>query len=491
MRRARFAEMAEAYDLVIIGAGAAGLIAADFALRLGARVALLERDRIGGDCTWTGCVPSKSLIKAATVAASARGSTQFGVRSGDPTTDLAEVRKYLRARIEHIYAPTAPEALREKGLVVKLGAARFIDPHTLEVTGEHVQARRILLCTGAVPVIPSLAGLDQVPYLTYKEIFGLDRLPGSLIVIGGGPLGCEMAQSYQRLGTRVTLLATRLLSRAEPEISELLSRVLVQDGLEHVRARAQAVRREGDLIRVRTAEREFAAECLFIAVGRRPDMAGLGLERAGVRVDPHGIHVDERLRTTARHIYAAGDVLGGAQFSHLAGWQAFQAVRNALLPGGGAALPRAVPEVTFTVPEVAHIGLTEAAARERFGDDMRVASMDLRRIDRAVTENDRDGLIKLIAHRNGRILGASMMAGRAGEALAEVSLAIASRLRLRDLASAIHPYPTYNSAIQLLATQMATDEALTGFKGKLARALVRWSLKSSSSSRAEARWTHP
>jgi len=470
--------MPERFDLAIVGAGAAGLIAADFALELGARVALLEHERIGGDCTWTGCVPSKSLVKVAAIAAHVRSASRFGITVTEPVIDLARVREYLRECIEHIYAPTAPEALRARGLTVKLGATRFINPHTLEVGGDRLQARRVLLCTGAAPRPPAVSGIDQVPYLTYRDVFENDRLPDSLVVIGGGPLGCEIAQCYQRLGARVTLVAPRLLPRAEEQASELLSRAFAREGLQHVRARAESVRDDGGRIRVQTGAGEAVGEVLLAAVGRMPNLHGLELERAGVRYSERGIDVNARLQTTARHIYAAGDVIGGPQFSHLAGWQAFLAVRNAMLPGAGDVVPAALPEVTYTVPEVAHTGLTETQARERFGRAVRVASLDLAHVDRAVSEGDGHGFIKLVANRSGRVLGATLVAERAGEALAEVTLAIASRLRLRDLALTIHPYPTYNSAIQLLASRMATREALSGFKGTLARRLSRWSLGS-------------
>jgi len=467
----------EQFDLAIVGAGAAGLIAADLALQLRARTVLLERERIGGDCTWSGCVPSKALVKAAAVAAGVRGAARFGIRADQTRVEFAHVHEYLRSCVQRIYAPTAPEALRARGLEVRMGAARFVDAHTLEVAGQPLQARRILICTGARPREPALPGLDRVPHLTYRQIFEHERLPQSLIVVGGGPLGCEIAQSYGRLGSRVTLLAPRLLPRVEPEAAELLSGVFAAEGLEHRRARALAARCDGEHVQVRTEQGELGAERLLIAVGRVPDVADLALERAGVRHSERGIEVNARLQTSARHIYAAGDVLGGAQFSHLAGWQAFHAVRNALLPGGGSALASTLPEVTFTDPEVAHVGLTEAQARARFGARVQAGRIDLAHVDRAVSEDDRTGLIKLVAHRDGRILGATVMAARGGEALTEIGLAICHRLTLRDLAAAIHPYPTYNSAKQLLATRMATARAFAGARGALTRALSRWTLR--------------
>lgn len=468
--------MTQPVDLAIVGGGSAGLIAADFALQLGARVALLERDRIGGDCTWTGCIPSKSIIKVASAAAGVRQAGRFGIRAGDPQVDFAQVRGYLRSRIEHIYAPTSPDALRAKGVLVKTGPTRFLDPHTLKVAGETLRARRILICTGATPARPKLPGLDEITYLTNKEIFEIDHLPSSLLVIGGGPLGCELAQAFQRLGAQVTLIAPRMLPRADPEASALLSQVFAQDGVRHLRARAQAVRSDKGAITVCTEHGEVTGESLLVAVGRVPDVSGLELERAGVRFDSRGIHVDARLRTTASHIYAAGDVLGGPQFSHLAGWQAFQAVRNALLPGGARGTPAVLPEVTFTVPEVAQVGLTEGQARERFGEDVRTASTDLRHVDRAVTEGDGLGFIKLVVHRDGRFLGATIMAERGGEAIVEITLAMATGLKVGDLAAAIHPYPTYNSTVELLAAGLATRMALAGIRGRLARLLSRWSL---------------
>lgn len=464
------------YDLAIIGAGAAGLIAADFALKLGARVALIERNRIGGDCTWTGCVPSKSLVKAASVAADARRAARFGLDVTGPSADLARVREYLRTTIQHIYAPTAPEVLRAKGLSVHIGAAQFIDPYTLDVAGTAVKARRFLICGGAVPRRPPLPGLDQVPYFTYTEIFENDKLPTSMAVIGGGPVGCEVAQAYQRLGAAVTIIAPRLLARDEPEASERLSQVFAVEGIRHLRARARAVRRENGRAVVETEQGTVSGDLLLVAVGRVPAVDGLGLARAGVRYSERGIEVSAKLKTSARHIYAAGDCVGGAQFSHFAGWQAFQAVRNALLPGSSVGRTESIPEVTFTVPEVARTGWTEHAARERFGNNVRVAMLDLSRVDRAVSEADDQGFVKLIAHRDGRVLGATVMGERAGEALAEVSLAVSCRLTVGQVASTIHAYPTYSSAIQLLASELAVRENLSGRKGKLVRALSRWRL---------------
>lgn len=477
------------FDLIIIGAGAAGLIAADFALNLGARVALVEAERIGGDCTWSGCVPSKSLLKAAAVAAAARDAARFGIHTGPVHTDMGQVRAYVRDCIAHIYAPTAPEQLRARGLTVLIGPARFLDAHTLQVAERPLRARRFLICTGASPRRPELPGLRELPYLTYREIFDNDRLPGHLLVVGGGPLGCEIAQAYRRLGAAVTLIAPALLPRSEPQICSLLERVFVRERIGRLAARASGFTRTGDRLVVGTEHGAVEGDMLLLAVGREPQLQQLGLEAAGVRYDARGIEVDAHLRSSVPHIYAAGDVLGGAQYSHLAGWQGFHAVRHALLPHGPAAsrarvhgaagaaagsmAAPALPQVTFLQPEVAQIGYTEREARERLGDAVRAAQLPLERVDRAVSEDDALGLVKLIATADGRLLGASIMGQRAGEAIAELSLAMAQRLKLSDLAAAIHPYPTYNSAIQLLATSMAVGQFMGGWRGGLARRLSR------------------
>jgi pyruvate/2-oxoglutarate dehydrogenase complex dihydrolipoamide dehydrogenase (E3) component len=460
------------FDLAILGAGASGLIAADFAVQLGARTALLDKGPIGGDCTWTGCVPSKSLIKVATVAHHARVASKYGVGTSPPLINMTEVRAYLRATIQQIYTPTMPEALEKKGMNVFIGPARFLDPHTLEVGTQKIRARKILINTGAEPRIPAIAGLAEVPYSTYKEIFENDRLPKHLLVVGGGPIGCEIAQAYRRLGSSVTIIAEHLLPREEPEVSELLNCVFAQEGIARIPARAESLRNHDGQITVVTKAGAASGDLILVAVGRAPLVNDLGLEAAGVRYSERGIEVNKHLQTTASHIYAAGDVIGGAQFSHLAGWQGFQAVRNALLPGNNAGTSAAMPHITFTSPEVAQIGLTERIAREKFkGDELQIKSFDINKVDRAVNEDDRLGLIKIIARSNGVILGATIVGERAGETITEIAVAMRNRLKLSDLAATIHPYPTYSTGIQLLATKMAVERAFSGTSGKMIRGL--------------------
>lgn len=462
----------EKYDLAIIGAGSVGLIAADFAVKLGARVALLERDRIGGDCTWSGCVPSKSLLKVARVAHDLRTASTFGIQSQAPVVDMVQVREYLRSNIGKIYKGTTPEALRHKGMDILLGAVSFVDPDTLTVGEQRITAKKILIATGAEPVLPTLPGLGQVPFLTYRQIFENDRLPAAMVVIGGGPVGVEIAQAYQRLGTRVTIFSERLLQKEEPEASEILVRVFEREGLQIVSERAVSVMGFGNRITVRSVDRRIDCDLLLVAAGRKPTLEGLNLEAAGVTYSDKGINVNDHLQTSASTIYAAGDVLGGEQFSHLAGWQGFQAARNALLPGSSSGFPAVMPRITFTDPEVAQVGLTSAHALAAHPEAV-ISTWPISKVDRAVCDNDCEGMIKIIASPTGTILGATIVGHRAGEAIMEIVMAMQNKLKASDLASTIHPYPTYNSGIQLLATEMAVEHSLTGISGRLLRAASR------------------
>jgi pyruvate/2-oxoglutarate dehydrogenase complex dihydrolipoamide dehydrogenase (E3) component len=458
----------EQYDFAIIGAGSVGLIAADFAVKLGARVALLERDRIGGDCTWSGCVPSKSLLKVAKVAHDLRTASTFGIAAHPPVVDMVRVRAYLRSTVEQIYQGTTPEALRHKGMDILLGPVSFVDPHTLAVGDQRISAKKVLIATGAEPALPSISGLSEVPFFTYRQIFENDHLPASMVVVGGGPVGVEIAQAYQRLGTQVTIFAERLLAKEEPDVSELLLRVLEREGLRLIPEKAVSVEKFGHGVVTRSAGHRVESDLLLVAAGRKPTLDGLNLEAAGVTYSGQGIEVNDRLQTSVATIYAAGDVLGGEQFSHLAGWQGFQAARNALLPGSSSGFPSVMARITFTDPEVAQAGLTSAQALAAHPDAV-VSTWPISKVDRAVCENDRDGMIKIIATPAGTILGATMVGQRAGEAIMELVMAMQNKLKVSDLASTIHPYPTYNSGIQLLATEMAVEHSLTGFSGRVLR----------------------
>jgi pyruvate/2-oxoglutarate dehydrogenase complex dihydrolipoamide dehydrogenase (E3) component len=463
--------MTETYDLAVVGAGAAGLTAADFAARLGARVVLVEKNCIGGDCTWTGCVPSKALLKVAKVAHEIRNAAHYGVLTTPPQVDMAKVREYVRRAIEDRYQDETPERLARQGIDVISGAARFLDAHSIQVGGQPLSAKKLIIATGAHPFIPDIPGLRDVPFLTNLNIFDNDRLPERLIVIGAGPIGAEFSQAYQRLGSQVTLVDIGLLPRDEPEVAEVLDRVFRREGIRFVQGLVTEARSAGDQIEISVQEQKFQGDMLLMAVGRTPKVTGLDLEKAGVAYSPKGIQVDDKLRTTTKHIYAAGDCVGGHQFTHFAGWQGFKAVRNALLPGSSSGFTDWMPWTTFTDPEVAHVGLTETQARDKHGTSVRVARWDMVHLDRAVVENNRDGFIKIVHQKDGTLLGATIVSERAGEAITEFVQALKHGFKMRDLADAIHVYPTYSTAVQRLAGDVAMDDFLGSLSGKLVRSL--------------------
>ena len=462
------------HDLVIIGAGSGGLTAARFASKLGAKVALVEKRRIGGDCTWTGCVPSKALLKAAKVAHEVRSAAHYGINVSRPVTDMNRVREYVRSAIEQVYQFERPEELQREGIEVLIGSARFLDANTVAVGELLIHAKAFLITTGAHPFLPPITGLNDVPFLTYEQLFDNDQLPPTMIVVGAGPIGMEMAQAYQRLGSQVMVVAEKILPKEEPEARTVMQGVFEREGIRFVWGRAASAHRDGDRIVVRTGAEEVRGDSLLIASGRRPSVAGLDLDRAGVHFTERGIPVDDHLRTNIKNIYAAGDVVGGYQFTHFAGWQAFQAVRNALLPGGGSGFTELVPRVTFTDPEVAHVGLIEAQAMEKHPDSIKVHRWEMARTDRAACENDTEGFIKLIAKKDGAILGVTIVAGRAGEAITELILAIKQGMKIADLAGAIHAYPTYSTAVQQMAADIAVDDILSGASGKLILGLSKF-----------------
>jgi pyruvate/2-oxoglutarate dehydrogenase complex dihydrolipoamide dehydrogenase (E3) component len=336
--------------------------------------------------------------------------------------------------------------------------------------------RNILITTGAHPFIPPIAGLEQIDYLTYETIWDLDRLPRHLLIAGAGPVGCEMAQAFSRLGSEVTLLSSRdrILPQDDEDASHVLAQTFEAEGINlHYNARAERAWQDEKGIHLVAGEVKVVGDALLIAAGRRPNVSGLDLEKAGVAYSAAGIQVDDELRTSQKHIYAAGDCLGGYQFTHYAAWQAVMALRNALLPGSSKGITDLVPWTTFTDPEVAHIGLTEAQARKRFGDDVMICEWPMSQVDRARAEGDTAGFMKLVHKKNGTLLGATVVAERAGEAIHEWVVALNQGIKVGDLASTIHVYPTYSTASMQAAAGVRVNQLLSGMSGRIVRGLAR------------------
>ena len=467
--------MHENYDLIVIGGGSAGLTAARFGAQLGLKVALAETERVGGDCTWTGCIPSKSLVKAAKMSHDMRIANRYGLNAVEQEVDLKAVMARIKAVSEEVYQGESSETLRNEGIDVFFGPAGFLDSGTIQVGDAELTGRRFVIATGARPATPSLPGITEVDYLTYETVWELQDLPERLLVIGGGPIGCELGQAFQRLGSKVTLLEAgpRLLPKDEPEASDLIYARLVEEGVDvRLGASVQRVWQKGTTIHAEVSGEDLHGNALLMAVGRTPRVDNLGLDRAGVAYTARGIEVSANLRTNRRHIYAAGDCLGGYQFTHYAGWQGFMAVRNAFLPGAAKAVLSQVPWATFTDPEVARVGLSEAQARASHRDKVCVANWPLAKVDRALAEGESQGFLKVVHLNNGTILGATIVAPRAAEMVQEWGLAIDKGLKIGDLANSLHIYPAYTMGNMQAAADIRVKQLLAGISGRLVRALA-------------------
>jgi pyruvate/2-oxoglutarate dehydrogenase complex dihydrolipoamide dehydrogenase (E3) component len=470
----------ETVDLLVVGGGTAGIVAAKTAGRLGADVVLAERDRTGGDCLWTGCVPSKALLAAAATARRMRTADRFGIAAVRPEVDFTAVRDHVRRAIETIEPVDSPEALRAAGARVRIGAAVFTGEREATIAGVPVRFRHAVIATGSEPALPEIPGLAGVDPLTSDSVWQLSELPRSMVVLGGGPVGCELGQAFARLGTEVTIVeaARHLLPREEPAAGAALAEELTGEGIQ-VCTGVSALRAGQGTLEVAgpAGARTLHAERVLVATGRRPRSGGIGLEAAGVRCDAAGrVVVDGRLRTSNPRIYAAGDVTGLLPFTHVAGTHGSVAATNAVLAPLRRVDHETMPWVTFTDPEVAHVGLTEAAARSRHGASVRVRTLPHGEVDRAVTDARTDGFTLVVLDRRGRILGATIVAPRAGEMLAELTAALHRRATLRELAGAVHPYPTWgdgvwNAALAELAERLGAPALRRGTD--LLRALRR------------------
>ena len=433
------------YDLVVLGGGTGGLVASVIAAGIGARVALVERERTGGDCLWTGCVPSKSLIAAATLAHRMRRADRVGLAPVEPAIDFARVMDHVHGAIAHIEPEDSPARLRAEGVEVIEGDGRFTGHRTIEAGGRGLRFRAAIIATGSEPSLPPVKGLEGEDVLTTETLWSLRVLPGRLVVLGGGSIGCELGQAFARLGARVTVIEAgdRLLDKEEPEASALIAQRLADDGVD-VRLRTKAVEmRDGRLI---VDGPDGAAtldlDKVLVATGRRPRTRALGLDRAGVELDARGaVAVDERLRTTAPGIFAVGDVTGLQPFTHVAAHHARVATVNALF-GTRRTVDETIPWVTFTDPEVAHVGLTEAQARGRWGDRAITARSEYEALDRAVTAGETEGFVLLVGDPRGRLTGATVVGAGAGDVIAELTARVAHADKIDALSTTVHAYPT-------------------------------------------------
>ena len=450
--------MASNYDLVVIGGGTAGLVSAAGAASLGARVALVERDKLGGDCLYRGCVPTKTLVKSARVAHVVRHSEEYGVAGGEAEVDFPAVMDRMERVIEAAGEHDSPERFRGLGVDVLEEEASFVAPDLVAVDGRRLAARSVIVATGSHPTAPPVEGLEEAGYLTNVGALELRRLPSSMVIIGSGPIGSEFAQIFARFNCRVTVICMSPLPlpQEDPEVGEILRGVLLADGVDFRGGyTAEGVRVENGE-KVVTAKNdaghriEARGEEILVAAGRAPTAGSLALENAGIEIEGKGLKVDERLRTTAPNVYAAGDITGKYLFTHVAEYQARNALRNALFPLKARVDHRVVPWTTFTDPEVARVGLTEEQAR-REHDGVEVFRKPFAEVDRAMSDGELTGLVKIVTGRRGKILGGHIIGPDAGNLIQEIVLAMRKNIPIGALSTTIHVYPTLVQANQRAA----------------------------------------
>lgn len=464
-------------DICVIGGGSGGLSVAAGASQMGADTVLLERGRMGGDCLNYGCVPSKALLAAAHAAHAARTAGRFGV-TAVPAVDFAAVHDHIHGVIADIAPHDSIERFEGLGVRVIQAEGRFTGRRTVQAGDYEITARRFVIATGSSPMVPPVPGLDSTPYFTNETIFDVKAPLGHLIVIGGGPIGVELAQAMRHLGNRVTVLEMfSVLGKDDPELADILKQRLIQDGIDiHEGIAIEQVAKDGDGIAVRIrrdgSEIVIEGDHLLVATGRAPNIAGLGLEVAGIESVPGGITVDARLRTTNRRVFAIGDAAAGYKFTHIAGYHAGIVIRNALFRLPAKVDYRAIPWVTYTTPELAQVGLSEDEARKRYGD-IRVLRAPFADNDRARAERAMDGLVKVITTTKGVVVGVGMVGAHAGEVIQSWCLPVSRGMKIKHMAGLILPYPTLGEVNKRAAGSYFTPSLFSDRTRKLVRLLAR------------------
>jgi pyruvate/2-oxoglutarate dehydrogenase complex dihydrolipoamide dehydrogenase (E3) component len=461
-------------DICVIGAGSGGLSVAAGAAQMGARVVLVEKGRMGGDCLNYGCVPSKSLLAAARAAQHVRDATGFGVTAGEPGVDFAAVNRHVRDVIAQIEPHDSQERFEGLGVTVVRETAEFAGPRLVRAGNKEISAKRVVVATGSSPAVAPIKGLDGVPYLTNETIFDLTDAPAHLAIIGGGPIGCEMAQAHRRLGCPVTLLERdAILSRDDPDLSSILRERLTCEGVDlRERIKIESVHgTEGD-IRIVTDQGQINASHILVATGRRPNIDDLNLEAAGIDHDRTGIMVDRRLRTSNKKVYAIGDVTGGYQFTHQAGYHAGIVIQNILFRLPAKADDTSLPWVTYTEPELAQVGLTAYELEQRYPEG-RVLSVPYSASDRAKAERVGEGLLKVMVDQAGRIRGVSIVGQSAGELIQPWLLAMTQGLKIRAMTGFRAPYPTLGELNKFAASSYFTPKLFSDTTRKIVRLLMK------------------
>ncbi|HEY0142842.1 MAG TPA: FAD-dependent oxidoreductase [Thermoanaerobaculia bacterium] len=471
----------EKFDVVVLGGGTAGLVTASGCARLGRKVALIEREQLGGDCLWTGCVPTKALVASAKLAHQMRHADAWGLEPIEPRVTPKSVMDSMRARRKSISHHDDPEKFRKLGIDVIEGIAKLVSRNEVDVAGRRLAAKDIVIATGARTSVPPVEGLKEAGFLDHATFLAQDAFPRDLLILGGGYIGIEFAQLFARFGSNVTVveMMDEIIAKEDRAVIERVRQLLRDEKIElHTGWAVKSVRRDGakKIARIENnagQSRELTVDELFVASGRRGNSENLGLEEAGVKVERSWVVVDAYLQTSVPRIWACGDIHGGLQFTHVAAYEAVKLVRNILFPGKSPVDYTHIPWALYTDPEVAHLGMTEAEARAKHGDDVRVYEVPMHDVDRAVVDRTDAGLIKIVCDAKGQILGAHIMAANASTLIEEIVLARRKGMKVSDLAQRISAYPSLADGVQKAASLYYANVA-ESWVGGLGKRIARW-----------------
>lgn len=469
------------YDLIVVGGGGAGITAALTANSLGKRTAIIEKNNFGGECTWTGCIPSKALIKAASSAYNFKHMKDYGlVIQGEFEVDYKGAMNYVRKVIATVYEEESPGVFEQKGIKVYKGQSSFIDEHTLSVNNERITSRNIILATGTIPFVPPIEGIDNIGYLTNETVFQLKTLPKSIMILGAGAIGIELAQSLSRLGVKVTavLRGSRILVKEEEELAEILEEKLEKEGitiLRNTRVEKFSSNQKGTVVSLKHKDEiiQLEFEKVLIATGRRPVFDGLNLDEVGIKYTNKGIVTNNKLQTSLKHVYACGDIIGPYRFSHMAEYQGIIAALNISLPIKRKVNYDNVLWCTFTDPELAHLGITEKEARKLYGNNIQIYKHSYASLDRAKTDNKEKGLAKVICDKKGKILGAHILGESAGEIIHEIQVIKSLDFPISKVQSMIHAYPTYSDIVKKISRNAYIEKVQNNILVKILKKVFR------------------
>lgn len=467
-------------DFCVIGAGSGGLSFAAASAQMGASVVLVERKKMGGDCLNYGCVPSKALLAAAKIGHKIQLSSKFGWKVTQAEVNFPKVHEHVHAVINAIAPHDSVERFEKLGVQVLLEEGRFLDEATLETDNYFIQAKRFIIATGSTPFIPPIEGLSDVPFYTNESIFDLQGLPQHLVVIGGGPIGIEMAQAFHRLGSQVTVLeAFSALPKDDPEISAVLKKRLISQGIMiHEGVKISSICLQNERIQIlyqdaQNEEKKIYLSHLLVATGRRPQIQSLNLEAAKIKASAKGIEVNKYLQTSNSRVYAIGDCTGGYQFTHAASYHAGLAIRNSIFRLRVKVQTQAIPWVTYTDPELAHVGFLEFQLKDQ-NIPYKTLQMTFDENDRAQAERQTEGIIKVLVSPKGYVLGATILSIQAGELIYPWVMLIQNKLKISTIVNSIAPYPTLNDINKRIAGSFYTEKIFSPFMKKIVKFLMRW-----------------